>query len=84
MTFEQVEDIIKKRNTTATAFQIRFKARNSMKGIFIKSADYNELSRKNLWRVVSESRMESYMKSHDENLSRIFNGTEFTKLQLIP
>jgi len=83
MTYEQVEDVIKKRNTTISTFQIRFKTRESMKGIFIKTSDYSELSRKNLWRVVSESRMDSYMKSQDESLARIFSGSEFTKLELL-
>ena len=83
MTYEQIEEFIKKKHPTHSTFQIRFKARNTMKGLFIKSNDYNELSRKNLWRIVSESYIDAYNKSHDENLSRIFNGSEFTKLETL-
>jgi hypothetical protein len=81
MTYEQVEEAIKKNNKANAMINIRFKTRNPIKGLFIKTADYRELSRKNLWRIVSETHIENYLKSHDENLARIFNGSEFTKLE---
>jgi hypothetical protein len=63
-------------------FEIRFKTRNPIKGLFIQTSDYSELSRKNLWRIVSETYIDEYRKSNNENLARIFNGAEFTKLEL--
>jgi len=79
MTYEQIEDILRRKNSELL-FEIRFKARNSIRGLFIKTADYKELSRKNLWRIVSETHIEAYKRTADESLARIFNGTEFTKL----
>ncbi len=83
MTYEQIEEAIKKRNAINSIIEIRFRARNPIKGLFIETSDYRELSRKNLWRIVSESHISEYQKSHDEALARIFNGTEFVKLQVV-
>lgn len=79
MTNDQIENILR-RNNSEMLFEIRFKTRKSIKGIFIKTSDYKELSRKNLWRIVSESRVDAYKRTADESLARIFNGTEFTKV----
>ena len=84
MTSEQIEDIVQRKHRAEPVFEIRFKTRNSIKGLFIKTSDYSELSRKNLWRIVSETYIEEYKKTHNENLARIFNGTEFTKLEAQP
>ena len=84
MTHEQIEEIIQRKRAANPVFEIKFKTRNPIKGLFIKTSDYSELSRKNLWRIVSETYIDEYKKSHDENLARIFNGVEFTKLELIP
>lgn len=80
MTFEQIETIVGEKHSPDQVFEIKFKTRNSIKGLFIKTADYRELSRKNLWRVVSESYIEEYKKTFNVSLARIFNGTEFTRL----
>lgn len=80
MTYEQIEKIIKVEDLKSSTFEIRFKARNSIKGLFINTPDYNELSRKNLWRIVNETHIEEFKKTNNENLARIFNGTEFTKV----
>lgn len=82
MTNEQIEKMLDKKTTKEDVFLIRFKTRNSIKGLFIQTADYAELSRKNLWRIVSESKVEEFNKTGNENLARIFNGTEFTRLEL--
>jgi hypothetical protein len=84
MTYEQIESILQKKNSSTRVFDIKFKTRNAIRGLFIKTADYNELSRKNLWRIVGESKIEEYKKTHNESLARIFNGTEFTKLETNP
>lgn len=80
MTYEQIEVAIKKAQSKKGVFEINFKTRHSIKGKFIETSDYRELSRKNLWRIVHENHFEAYDKSHDEGLARIFNGSEFTKL----
>ncbi len=84
MTHDQIEEVMKKKHASNSIFEIRFKTRTPIKGMFIKSSDYAELSRKNLWRIVRETYIAEYNKSHDENLARIFNGSEFTKLEMLP
>lgn len=81
MTYEQIEKIMKDTKIPGSLFEIRFKTRNPVKGLFIKTKDYDELSRKNLWRIVSETYVDEYKKTKNESLARIFNGTEFTKLE---
>ena len=80
MTYEEVEEITQRKNSSNAVFEIRFKVRNPIKGLFIKSTDYAELSRKNFWRIVSENKIEEYRKSRDASLARIFNGAEFTRV----
>jgi len=41
------------------------------------------LRAKNLWRIVNGASIEEYQKSKDLNLARIFNGVEFTRLNVI-
>jgi hypothetical protein len=82
MRYEDIEKFMTNKTGNPTV-EIRFKTRQPVRGMFIKTADYTELSRKNLWRIVSERSMEPYNKSKDLNLSRIFNGAEFTKLEQV-
>ena len=81
MTAEQIEYCMNdgriKLNRSSRVF---FKKRNPLEGMFIQAPDYSELKKKNFWRIVAASRMEEYRQSKDINLSRIFNGDEFTKL----
>lgn len=81
MTYEQIDDMVQRKYSADPFFEIRFKTRSAIRGLFIKTADYRELSRKNLWRVVSETHLEEYKKTNNLNLARIFNGAEFTKLE---
>jgi len=81
MTYEQIEEALQRKNVSDQVFEIRFKLRSPIKGLFIKTADYQELSRKNLWRIVSQIYIDEYKKTKNVNLARIFNGTEFTKLE---
>lgn len=80
MTFEQIQTIISDRYPEGQVFDIKFKTRNSIKGLFIRTRDYKELSRKNLWRIISETHLDEYKKTSDEGLAKIFNGVEFTRL----
>jgi hypothetical protein len=81
MTYEQIEAILEKKQSVSQIFEIKFKSRNPIKGLFIKTSDYKDLSRKNLWRIVSETHIDEYKRTRSENLARIFNGTDFTKLE---
>ena len=59
---------------------IHFKQRDTVKGVFIRTNDYDELKSKNFWRIVTSSNIEMWKKTKDMNLARIFNGMEFTRL----
>lgn len=83
MTYDEIDKFMLHKSPGSKPVRISFKTRNAIKGIFIKLPDYDELRKKNLWRIVSESHIESYKASNDSNLARIFNGTEMTRLELI-
>jgi len=79
MTNDQIEKFLQN-NSDKPTVKVTFKTRKPLVGIFIKTADYAELKSKNFWRIVGESNVESYLKSKDMNLARIFNGGEMTRL----
>jgi hypothetical protein len=80
MTIEQIERFIGAGPDRSS--KIFLKAR-TVEGVFIKAPDFMELKKKNFWRIVSIYKMQEYQESKDINLSRIFNGQEFTKLSSI-
>lgn len=83
MTSVEIEKFMSQKNKQSRAVQISFKTRTSMKGLFIELADYEDLKRKNLWRIVSESNLGAYQQTNDNNLARIFNGVEITRLEVV-
>jgi hypothetical protein len=83
MTNEEITRFMLRQKADSLEVQISFKKRNSLKGIFIRQPDYEELSRKNLWRIVSEGHIAAYKQSKDQGLAKIFNGSEFTKLEVL-
>ena len=48
MTYEQIEKIVQDKFSEEPVFKIAFKTRNPIKGLFIQTEDYKEVSRKNL------------------------------------
>jgi len=83
MTIEKVGEFIEKKKTDDALVKISFKIRSSVTGVFIQSKDFEELGKKNLWRIVTETHADAYRKTRDMNLCRIFNGAEFKKLELV-
>ena len=67
MTNEQIEKVMDAHLDKST-ITIYFKTRSTIKGIFIKTPDYTELK--------------EYQTTKDTGLARIFNGTEFTRLNV--
>jgi len=80
MTNEQIDRFLQQNHLDKTPVKITFKTRKPVVGIFIKTADYSELKSKNFWRIVGELNIESYRKSKDMSLARIYSGSEITKL----
>lgn len=80
MTNVQIEKFLQQNYLDKTPVKVSFKGRKPIVGIFITSADFGELKAKNFWRIVGEVNIESYQKSKDMSLARMFSGSEFTKL----
>lgn len=82
MVYEMISRFLEPEHVEKLAVKIEFKKRNSMVGIFVRSSDYEDLKAKNFWRIVSELKIPEWRKTNDNNLSKIFNGSEFTRLSL--
>lgn len=80
MTTEMIGKFIENKNRKNNAVKIYFKERSTIKGIFIHSADYDELKSKNLWRIVSDAKIEEWNRTKNMDLPKIFNGLSFTRL----
>lgn len=81
MTNDQIEKFISNNlEDRSKTVKISFKTRNPLEGIFIQTSDYTELKSKNFWRIVTSTNIESYQRSKDTSLARMFNGAEFIKL----
>jgi len=80
MTSEAIEKQVESGNNSDKPMNIHFKQRNTIRGLFIKGNDYQDLRSKNFWRIVTNANIELWEKTRDVNLARIFNGAEFTRL----
>ena len=80
MVNELITKLLEPANLAKTAVKIEFKKRNTIIGIFVKSPDYDDLKSKNFWRIVSETHIPEWKKTNDNKLSKIFSGSEFTRL----
>jgi hypothetical protein len=79
---EEIEKMLGRSSAANPVVVVNFKTRKAIKGFFVKAPDYQELSKKNLWRIVYEAKIGQYNQSHDLDLAKIFNGAEFTKLEV--
>jgi hypothetical protein len=82
MTPESIHAFLEKEVPT-TLIKVEFKKRNNLKGRFIRATDYNDLRVKNFWRIVPEANLEQWDKREDNNLLRIFSGSDFTRLTAV-
>jgi hypothetical protein len=80
MTAEMIEKFVENKHRKNDEVHIHFKQRSTINGLFIRTADYEELKSKNFWRIVSDARIEEFKKTKNVNLAKIFNGAEFTRL----
>lgn len=84
MNAEQIKKFIESKVTQKNKYvKIEFPKRDPIYALFITDGDYNELSAKNFWRIVSSKHFDAYNKSKDLNLARLFNGSEFSRLSLL-
>ena len=82
MVNELITKFLEPAHLAKSSIKIEFKKRNTIIGIFVKSPDYDDLKSKNFWRIVSETHIPEWKKTSDNKLSKIFSGSEFTRLTL--
>jgi hypothetical protein len=80
MTTDTIVKFVENGQRKNNPVNIHFKQRSTVTGIFIQSRDYDELKSKNFWRIVVQSNFEQWKQTKNENLARIFSGSEFTRL----
>lgn len=80
MTNELIEKFVETKKREDRYVNIHFKQRDTLSGLFIREKDYDELKSKNFWRIVSASKMEEWKKTKNQDLARLYNGAEFTRL----
>ena len=83
MTNDQIETFFQNAKLKDRKVRIDFKTRNSIIGLFIESKDSAELNVKNFWRIVSELKIDEFLKAKDISTAKIFNGSEITRLSII-
>jgi len=83
MTTEEIKKFVSANNLAENKhLKISFKKRNAVYGIFVDCKDAAELQAKNFWRIVPVNNIKDWRKSHDLNLSRLFSGSDFSKLSV--
>lgn len=80
MDVESIERYITKSMQNATPIDIRFKGRPTVTGLFVFAADFEELKRKNFWRIVQASQIDEWLRTKNIALAKIFYGASFTSL----
>lgn len=81
MNTENIEKFIAQNSTEDPSYvKITFKKRNAIYGMFVQGSDYAHLKSKNFWRIVTKINFDAYRQSRDLSLTRIFNGSEFSRL----
>ena len=80
MPSDKIEKFIDCKPKKNVKVNIHFKQRATVKGLFIRTDDYEELKSKNFWRIVADSKVDEWERTKDSSLARIFNGAEFTRL----
>jgi hypothetical protein len=80
MTVEMIEKFVENQNRKGVPVNIHMKERSTVKGLFIRGVDYEDLKSKNFWRVVSNAHISEWEKTNNINLTRIYSGMSFTRL----
>lgn len=84
MNSDEIKKFIESKVTTKNKYvKIEFIKRDPLYGLFITGEDYQHLSSKNFWRIVTSKHFDEYRNTNNNELSKIFNGAEFSKLSLL-
>ena len=80
MNNSQIENFVTDEKRKNKVVRIHFKTRSPINGLFIFAKDYEEMKDKNFWRIVGELKTEEWLRQKDNSSSRLFHGSEFTRL----
>lgn len=82
MSIDDIQRFINNKTSEANEYvRITFKKRDPVFALFVKdNADFKELKAKNFWRMVLRNNFDKYNKSKSIEHTRIFLGSEFSKL----
>jgi cytoplasmic iron level regulating protein YaaA (DUF328/UPF0246 family) len=80
MQVETIEKYVENKERKNSFITISFKDRNNITGKFIRQSDYEELKKKNLWRIVTDAHFNDWASTFNNDFVRIYNGTSFQKL----
>jgi len=80
---DDIKKFLEKNASDKTYVKIHFPKRDSIYGLFIKDHDFQDLSSKNFWRIVTRVHFDEYNQTKNNNLAKIFNGSEFSRLSLL-
>lgn len=85
MNSEQIQNFLSRNASGRSQYvKISFQKRDAIYGLFLTDEkDFKDLKTKNFWRIVTQKNFDAYSKSKNINLSRIFNGSEMTRLSLL-
>lgn len=75
-----IENFVESARRKNRVVRIQFKNREAIDGTFIISTDYEEMKKKNFWRIVTTAKAIEWRNTKNLSCSRLFNGNEFTKL----
>ncbi len=80
MTFDLIEKYVEATDRYNKPVNVHFRNRSTVTGLFIRARDYDDMKKKNFWRIVPQSRLQLWQSSNDPALSRLFHGAEFSRL----
>lgn len=81
MTIQQIENFLDSHpEGSFISVTISFRARKNIEGVFIQSPEFEELKKKNLWRIVMSAHLDDYNRTKSLSHARVFSGLEFSKI----
>ena len=83
MTNTEIDNFIRRIEFDRKAVKVSFRSREPFIGFFVNTRDYDDLKRKNFWRIIGQNNIQNYLSSGDANLSRLFSGFDITKLKVV-
>jgi hypothetical protein len=84
MSIEDIQKFLDSKTSPQNEYvTISFKQRDPMIGVFLRSSqDYEDLKRKNFWRIIPKSGLAAYRQNGNTQGAKIFSGNDFSRLAI--